>query len=144
MTAEQMWQLYAEKAKIDAPYDAWSFGDDADALAKLVLDGIKTATASAGSLYEIEGEELPKAGQYSVILNSQEEAVCVIRTDRVFVVPFKDVDSTQAYREGEGDRSLSYWRQVHQRFFIEELMEAGLNFDENIPVVCEEFSKVFP
>lgn len=139
-----MWELYSQKENVDAEYGAWAFGDDADALAQLVLDGTKTATASAYDLYELEKEEIPKVGEYSVILNSHGDAVCVIRTDKVFVVPFDRVDARQAYKEGEGDRSLSYWQDVHKRFFSECLTEAGLVFDERMLVVCEEFKKVYP
>ena len=144
MTSQEMWDLYSQKENITDTFDAWAFGDEADELARLVNAGIKTATASAGPLYDLDGEALPKAGQYSVILDSRGEAVCVIRTTRVFVAPFSQVDATHAYREGEGDRSLAYWRQVHERFFRAEMKAAGLRFHEDMPVVCEEFRKVFP
>ena len=39
--------------------------------------------------------------------------------------------------------SLAYWREVHERFFRQEMEEAGLGFDEDMPVVCEEFSCVY-
>ncbi len=144
MTAEKMWETYTRDKQITADYDSWAFGDDADALVNLVLEGKKTATASAYSFYELEGESLPEAGQYSVILNSREEAVCIILTEKVFVVPFSEVDNRQAWKEGEGDRSLSYWRNVHERFFREELSQIGLGFDESMKVVCEEFIRVYP
>ena len=48
----------------------------------------------------------------------------------------------QASKEGEGDRSLEYWRTVHRRFFTEELQEPGLPFDEKLELVCEEFEVV--
>ena len=144
MTAQEMWETYSRSKNIEADYDAWAFGDDPEELARLVKDGIKTATASAALWYDLEGEELPRAGQYSVILDTRDEAVCIIRTDRVFVVPFCEVDEVQAYREGEGDRSLVYWRRVHERFFTEELKTIGRSFDEKMLVVCEEFQKVYP
>ncbi|MDE7261709.1 MAG: ASCH domain-containing protein [Oscillospiraceae bacterium] len=145
MTAEQMWAAFAAAKRLEeADYDAWAFGDDAGTLARLVLEGVKTATSSAFPLYGLEGEPLPEAGEYSVILDGREEAVCVIRTERVSVVPFRDVSAEHAYREGEGDRSLAYWREVHQRFFTEELAQAGLAFREDMPVVCEEFCRVWP
>lgn len=144
MNAEQMWKLYSDQAQITASYDAWAFGIDADELAQLVLKGIKTATASALPLYEVDAEELPQAGQYSVVVNSREEAVCVIRTDCVFTVPFDEVDERQAWKEGEGDRSLAYWRSVHEDVFRKWLEEEGLAFTEKMPVVCEEFVRVFP
>ncbi len=144
MNAQEMWAAYTHGKEITEPYEAWAFGDDADALARLVQTGTKTATASAYPLYELEGEDLPQSGEYSVILDSAENAICIIRTERVFTVPFDQVDERQAWKEGEGDRSLSYWRQVHERFFRQELESAGLSFDEKMLVVCEEFIRVYP
>ena len=139
MDAATLWAAFGAAGD----YEAWSFGGDPDGLAALVLAGKKTATASAFPLYEAEGEPLPRAGEYSVILDSRDQALCVIRTTRVFVVPFRDVDRRQAWKEGEGDRSPEYWRQVHRDFFTRELAEAGLPFSEDMPVVCEEFELVY-
>ena len=145
MTAEQMWRDFiAARDPAEADYEAWAFGGDPDGLAGLVLAGIKTATASAYPLYGLEGEPLPEAGEYSVILDSRGEAVCVILTDRVAVVPYGDVGREHARREGEGDRSLAHWRQVHEAFFRQEMAAAGLVFTEDMPVVCEEFHAVWP
>ena len=140
MTDLEMWKAFGG----DGEYEAWAFGDDPDTLAELVRTGVKTATASAHPLYELEGEELPLAGEYSVILDSREEAVCIIRTTKVFVTPYREVTAEQAWKEGEGDRSLSYWREVHEAFFIKEMEEAGLTFTEEMGVVCEEFEVVYP
>ena len=144
MNAQEMWALYSEKEHISAEYDAWTFGADADTLAELVFCGEKTGTSSAYVLYALEGEELPKEGEYSVILNSNEDAVCVIRTTSVSVVPYDRVTEEHASREGEGDKSLAYWRRVHEDFFTRELAEVGLSFTETMEVVCEEFVRVFP
>ena len=140
MTAKEMWKA----SGIDAEFDAWAFGDDPDTLAELVRTGVKTATASAYPLYELEGEPLPEAGEYSVILNTRDEAVCIIRTAKVHVTPYCEVAAEQAYKEGEGDRSLSYWRQVHETFFRKEMEAAGMTFTEDMGVVCEEFEVVYP
>ena len=117
MTAEELWK----KSGIDGEYDAWAFGDDADRMAELVKAGIKTATSSLRLFYELEDEPLPQPGEYNIILDSNEEAVCIIRTTNVFIVPFDQVSEEHAYREGEGDRTLDYWRSVHREFFLEEL-----------------------
>lgn len=144
MTHEEMWRLFSARENLTAEYEAWAFGDQPDTLASLVLKGAKTATASAYPLYALEGEPLPQAGEYSVILDSQGEAVCVIKNTKVFVVPFDEVDERQARKEGEGDRSLAYWRTVHERFFTDCMAEAGLSFDPKMKVVCEEFVRVYP
>ena len=140
MTAQEMWNA----SGIRAEYEAWAFGDDPDTLAELVRTGVKTATASAYPFYELEGEDLPKAGEYSVILNTKDEAVCVIRTTKVYVTPYRNVTAEQAWKEGEGDRSLDYWRLVHEAFFQKELEAASLTFTEDMGVVCEEFEVIYP
>lgn len=145
MTAEEMWQQYSKtEGLLGAEYDAWSFGDDPDTLAKLVLDGRKTGTSSAFWLYELAGEALPQPGEYSVVLDSAGSAVCVIRNVRVTVLPFAAVGEEQAGQEGEGDRSLAYWRRVHECFFRQALAGTGLEFTESMPVVFEEFRRVWP
>ena len=145
MTGEQMWRAFAAARGVEgARYDVWAFGGDPDGLARLALDGGKTATSSAHPLYALGDEPLPEAGEYSVILDSRNQAVCVIRTERVAVVPYRDVTADHARREGEGDCSLAFWRQVHEAFFTEELARAGMVFRQDLPVVCEEFVKVYP
>ena len=144
MDAKTMWEQYASSNGICEEYDAWRYVDDANALASLVLNGRKTATASAYPLYELEGEALPSQGQYSVVLWEDGSAACIIKTTNVYVVPFCQVTGEQAYREGEGDRSLAYWQKVHRAFFKREMEDAGLAFTEDMKVVCEEFIRVFP
>jgi len=144
MTAQEMWEVFVKEKNIeDAEYDAWAFGDDTDGLAELVRQGIKTGTSSAYPLYELDGEPLPEASGYSVILNLKEEAVCIIENTKVYIVPFCEVSSDHAFKEGEGDRSLTYWRKVHEAFFTACMEEAGLTFDESMKVVCEEFWVVY-
>ena len=144
MTAQEMWELFLKQNPdaADCTYDAWSYGDAPDELAELTRKGIKSATASAYPIYELEGEPLPEEGGYNIILDSNESAVCITRTERVFVLPFREVTEVQAFREGEGDRSLAYWQEVHRRFFTEELKAYGLEFSEDMDVVCEEFQMV--
>ena len=145
MTPKEMWQAYKKiNPKIGDDIDAWAFGDLADELADLVLRGEKTATASAYELYKLENEPLPQAGSFDVILDSQDKAVCIVKITKVSVVPFYQVSAEHAFKEGEGDKSLAYWQQVHQEFFTECLAEAGLEFSQETGVVLEEFRKVYP
>ncbi len=137
--ARSMWQA----AGLSGPPEAWSFGEDPDGLARLVLEGKKRATSSAGPLYALEGEPLPKPGQASVLLDSQNRPICVLWTTRVYTAAFCDVTARHAALEGEGDLSLAHWRQVHRDFFTRELEAAGLAFREDLPVVCEEFEILF-
>jgi len=45
--------------------------------------------------------------------------------------------------EGEGDKSLKYWRRAHISFFSRELEEYNMKFTEDMPVVFEEFEVVY-
>ena len=140
MNAKQLWEKYCQETgkNTDLPYQAWQFGGTGDELAGLVLKGRKTATASAYRLYEIDYEPLPKEVEYSVILNSKEEALCIIRTTQVAVVPVYEVSEDHAYKEGEGARPLTYWKAVHEYFFKKEYETYGLPFDlHDVMVVTE-------
>lgn len=145
MTHQELWAAYKTvNPEAGEDYEPWAYGADPDTLAELTRTGVKTATASAGVWYEGGDEPMPKAGEYNVILNSRDEAVCVTHTTRVYTMPFCEVTAGHAYKEGEGDRSLAYWRKVHEDFFRAELEEAGLEFSPSMPVVCEEFEMVYP
>ena len=145
MKSDQMWQAYKIlNQTIGDKIDAWAFGVEADYLAELVLMGQKTATSSAFDLYAVGNEPLPKENELSVILDSKENAICIIETTKVEVIPFKEVSIDHAYKEGEGDKSLAYWRQVHEDFFKDCFGEAGLTFTPDSKVVLEEFRKVYP
>ena len=115
MKSDQMWQAYKIlNQSIGDKIDAWAFGVEADYLAELVLMGQKTATSSAFDLYAVGNEPLPKENELSVILDSKENAICIIETTKVEVIPFKEVSEDHAYKEGEGDRRLTYWRELHE------------------------------
>ena len=145
MTPKEMWQAYKKiNPEIGDEIDAWAFGALAVVLADLVLRGAKTATASIYDLYQINDEPIPQAGSFDVILDSQDRAVCIVEITKVSVLPFNQVSADHACKEGEGDKSLAYWQQVHQAFFTECLAEAGLEFSQESGVVLEEFRKVYP
>lgn len=148
MTEKELWAEFCSKKNIDinTPYEAWGFGcveeSDTDKLAELVLQGKKFGTASSYDEYVMEDitDEIPKVGDYSVILNSKDEAVCVIKDYDVYIRPFGDVPPFHAYAEGEGNMSLEYWRNVHTSFFKECLDETDMPFNQESKIICEKFS----
>ena len=150
-SVQSMWCAYLqtigeEPETTEKTSTAWHFCDneqDADELAALVRAGRKRATASAYWTYEYEEEPIPEVGEYSVITDWHGEAQCVIRTISVEVVPFNEVTADFAATEGEGDRSLRHWREVHWAFFSRELESLGRQPDETMPVICEKFIVVY-
>ncbi|HGQ3343184.1 TPA: ASCH domain-containing protein [Streptococcus pneumoniae] len=145
MIPQEMWNKYKQiNPLIGDEIDAWAFGVEPDLLADLVFKGEKTATASAYDLYVLEDEPLPQVGTFDVILDSQNQSVCIVEITKVSVELFNQVSAQHAFKEGEGDKSLAYWRQVHEDFFRDCLGEAGLTFTPESKVVLEEFRKVYP
>ena len=69
--------------------------------------------------------------------------MCIIKTLKVYVTEFNQVSEEHAFKEGEGDRSLDYWRKVHESFLTNELASVNKSFNENTKVVCEEFEVMY-
>jgi len=127
------------------PPPAWSFGstpESADELLQLVLDGTKTATAGALWDYEAEGEGLPEVGSLSILVDGRGHPRALITITDVDVVPFDQVGEEHAFLEGEGNRSLEYWREVHEQFFT-DVATHGRGFQPAMPVVLERFKVVY-
>ena len=149
MTVKEMWDKYISISgkPINTPYESWHFCNneaDANELAKLTLLGIKRATASLYKSFEAENEPIPKIGDLIVITNWDSEAVCIIEVKKVEILPFKDITKEHAQIEGEGDKSLEYWRRGHINFFTEETKELGIEFNEELEVIFETFQVVYP
>ena len=105
-----------------------------------MLHGPKRATTDLLDLLEQEGEPLPAVGSHSVVLDSHGAPVCIILTTSVEVRRFGDVDEEYAWAEGEGDRSLGYWRRAHAGYWA----SIGESVDDDTKVVLERFTKVWP
>jgi uncharacterized protein YhfF len=114
---------------------SFAFGDGpelADELLDLVVRGVKTATCSA------EDEPNPSTpGERWIVLDGRGTPRCVIETTDVTYRRFGEVDAAFACDEGEGDRSLNYWREAHRRYFG----RMG-KFSEDMMLMCERFRLV--
>jgi uncharacterized protein YhfF len=143
---EQFWRSSGAADGSEAP-PAWSFGDSpalADELLALTLRGQKTAMASAQWEFAVDGDPLPRPGDLAIVLDGAGEPRALIRTTAVEIVPFDEVTAEHARSEGEGDRSLAYWRTEHERAWRGSLAHTAYAFDTRMPVVCERFELLFP
>lgn len=134
---EAFWAEFVAATGIDGPHTAWGFGSDpamATDLGLLVRDGPKRATAGLRSQY-LPDEPIPVPGELSVILDGDGVPLCVIRATDVEIRPFGEVDEEFAWTEGEGDRSLAYWRAAHVEFFATQ----GVAVTDADEVVLERF-----
>ena len=114
---------------------SFAFGDSpglADQLLDLVIKGVKTATCST--------EDEPNTstpGERWIVHDGRGTPRCVIETTEISYRRFGEVDAAFAHDEGEGDRSLGYWRDAHRNYFG----RLG-RFSEDMMLMCERFCLV--
>ena len=151
MTPEEYYRQYLKSIGRENDFNSGdfmvdSFGDSpelADKLLEPVLSGLKTATCSALWEWEAEGNDIPRVGLITVILNGKKEPGCIIETTEVSLRKYNEVDEVFAKDEGEGDFSIEYWRDAHKRFFTRTLPAIGKEFSEDMMLVCERFKVVW-
>jgi uncharacterized protein YhfF len=130
----------------ETPYQAWHFGNTeelAHELVELVIHGNKRATAGLGWLHDLQPDLLPVLGGYNVVTEHDGVPRAITRTVYVGRVAFEDVDAQFAFDEGEGDRTLEWWRQAHWDYFSGECAKLGREASPAMPVVLERFELVW-
>jgi uncharacterized protein YhfF len=140
---EQYWQAYL--ATRSETYTIDQFGDLPqliDELTTLVLAGTKTATCSALWEWEAEGSHLPEMGTKTIVLDQNNQPVCIYETTEVTIRAFNQVDAQFAYDEGEDDRTLESWRTEHWKYFSRVLPQIGKEPTLDMPLVCERFQVI--
>jgi uncharacterized protein YhfF len=112
-----------------------AFGDSpalADELLDLVMRGVKTATCSTE-----DEPNTSRPGERWIVLDGRGTPRCVIESTEVTWRRYGEVDEAFAHDEGEGDRSLAYWRAAHRRYFG----RLG-KFSDDMMLMCERFRLV--
>lgn len=116
--------------------ESFAFGDSpqlADELLALVLEGKKRATCWAAR----EGLKGAELGKCMVVRNGSGRPRAVLETIELTQRRFTDVDAAFAFDEGEGDRSLGYWRAAHTRYFTRLKL-----YEPDMLLWCERFRLV--
>lgn len=117
---------------------------NANLCAELIRSGQKTATCSLNFWYESGAEPLPTVGHLQVVVDWSGKPICIIEIDSVELCHYNKVTAKFAQAEGEGDRSLQWWREAHWRFFTAECLELNIEASEDMLLVLERFHVVYP
>ncbi|MDT0606052.1 ASCH domain-containing protein [Croceitalea rosinachiae] len=148
-SARNLWGDFLDKhtefAFEKAPESSY-FGDnekDANILADLAVKEIKRATSHSLLGLQLQEKALPKIGDFFVVTDWAGKAKCIVRTTSVKMMPFFAVHAEHARLEGEGDKSLAYWKNAHWEYYTRELAEFNRRPLESMIVVFERFEKVF-
>ena len=138
-------QQYPKYANTPTPLHFYFCDNEQDAnlCAELVVLNIKQATAPSVWWYEHHNESMPQVGDLFIVTDWYGTAKAVIEITKIELVRFKDVTEAFAQAEGEGDKSLAFWRKIHKEYYSREMEKAGVYFNENILIYCECFKMIF-
>jgi uncharacterized protein YhfF len=134
-----MAELHAEQKRERAFEELirFAFGDSAEMAEELldaVLAGEKTGTTWASAFGRMGG----KVGRLFVIQDGQGRDRALVEVTEFTERRFDAMDDADFARsEGEGDRSLAHWRQVHEAFFTRQ----GV-FAADMPIWCCTFKLI--
>ena len=148
-SVELMWAEFLAQhpqSPADMP-PAWHFCANeagANGCARLVLMGAKRATSPSLWSFENTNEALPRVGDLNIVTDWSGNAICIIRTIEVEVVPLNEITESHARIEGEGDGSLAWWLKAHWDYYHHELQGTGRVPGPDMPIVFQEFECVFP
>ena len=122
------------------------FGDnktDADDCAQLVVLKIKQATSPSLWWFTEHNEALPQIGDLSIVTDWESNPKAIIKTIKVEIAKFKDITPEYAFIEGEGDKSLAYWKKVHWEYYKNEMKEFIAFPNLEMEIVCEYFETIW-
>lgn len=97
-----------------------------DRLVAAVLRGEKTATCGLLAEYAAEGAQLPKPGSRELVVDSSSQAVALIETTDVRVMPVTEIDQEFVVAAGEGYCSPAQWRTALERYWHSARLRAAL------------------
>lgn len=137
-------EQYPEYSHFNQP-ESFYFGDSklvADECAWLVENKIKRATSPSLWWFKKNRVELPQIDNLGIVTNWAGEPKAIIKTTRIEITKFKDISPAYAEVEGEGDKSLRYWREEHWKYYQNEMEPYGESPNEDLEIVCEYFETI--
>ena len=67
----------------------------------------------------------------------------IILTTKIELIKFNEITAKFAQREGEGDKSLAYWKKVHKAYYKREMQGYKEKFSEDMIIVCQYFETIY-
>ena len=152
VAAAELWEAYRaarpELATDAEPPSVERFGDDpelTEELLGLVLEGTKRATATLVVEFAADDQPLPRVGSHWIACDSTGRPRVILRSTELRIATVDEVDEAFAYDEGEGDRSLAWWRDAHIRYWQRATGRLlGVEWTPDLEIVLERFDVVWP
>ncbi|MFT6167367.1 MAG: hypothetical protein ACJAV5_001757 [Vicingaceae bacterium] len=116
---------------------------EAKVCAQLTKDGIKQASSTSLWWFEKNHADLPEVGNIYVVTDWYKIAKAIVEVVKVEQIPFNKITEEYAAIEGEGDKSLKYWKDTHWAYYTGEMDEFDEKPTEDMLIVCEQFKTIF-
>ncbi len=129
-----------EKCSGDLTFDGKCF-ENAQ-INSIVLAGQKTAFFTTLANYTIDNEPLPLMGEIYLLVDVQNNPVCVLEIDSVNILPFNEVTLEMVNREGEC-QNLDEWKEKMQEVIEDEAAIYGYEFTPDIRLVYQTFKVIY-
>ena len=126
-------ELPPGRVRVDGYGDSEALSDE---LLALIRSGRKRAGTGLLWLHQIENDPPAQPGDIEIVITHRGDPAIVTRIVSVDIVPYADVTAEYAAIEGEGDGSLTYWREAHWAYFSRECARIGREPSQSMPVVC--------
>jgi uncharacterized protein YhfF len=134
----------AERNQIYYEADSWGNSDElAEQIAIVILSGEKTTTSRLEWEREKSNDPIDKIGDKSIVLNAQQEPVCIVEVTDIFIRPFDQVDAAFVYNYGEGSRDMDFWNKNMWEYYEAECAEIGLQATPDMPMICQVFKVIY-
>lgn len=108
----------------------------------MVLSGRIRGESYPVLCFEAGQQPLPEIGEYNIICDEKDRAVCVVRTDAIARCTFSEV--SQELLETEGYCSPAEWCAAKQPKFERLCAAAGIAFRNDLEILFERFEVVYP
>lgn len=84
-----------------------------------------------------EYDSLPTVGELSILTDSNNNDICILKTKKVIITEFTNITWDLAKLEGENN-SLKEWRKVHKDYFN----KIDSTFNDDTKIIFEIFEVV--
>jgi uncharacterized protein YhfF len=107
-----------------------------------ILARQKTGVFSAPE--DFEGGRLPRAGEFAVLVNFDDEPRCLIRYDECTVLPLGAVGPEHVAVETAALRDVTAWRRFHRGYWEPVFAARGQALTDEEPIVFQRFTVLYP
>lgn len=123
-----------------------SYSDDKELskeICELILSNEKQATSSLLYWSQNYDVDIAKVNDLEMVIDASGKFYCIVLKTAVKIVAYKDITAEHAFLEGEGDKTLEYYKEAHSHYFYNDLINEDIEFNEDMLVVCEYFKVIY-